>query len=55
MAGIANGWLRYLPHPDDFAETHPHHRYEILSSIFVPEACEQLLDLGETLLDDLSD
>ncbi len=55
VAGIANGWLRYLPHPDDFAEPHPHHRYEILSSIFVPEACGRLLDLGETLLDNLCD
>jgi hypothetical protein len=54
VAGIGNGWLRYLPHPDDLADPQAHHRYEILSSVFVPEACDRLLALGEELLREVS-
>jgi hypothetical protein len=49
VAGIANGWLRYLPHPRDLAEPHAHHRYEILSSLLSTGACERLLAAGERL------
>jgi hypothetical protein len=52
VAGIANGWLRYLPHPDDLADPLAHQRYEILQSLLVPSACERLLALGEELLDE---
>ncbi|MFQ5697378.1 MAG: neutral/alkaline non-lysosomal ceramidase N-terminal domain-containing protein [Myxococcota bacterium] len=53
VAGIGNGWLRYLPHPRDLAEPFAHHRYEVLMSLLAPPACEQILDLGERLLRDL--
>jgi hypothetical protein len=51
VVGIGNGWLRYLPHPDDLADPLGHQRYEILSSLLAPGACEKLLELGETLLE----
>jgi hypothetical protein len=50
LAGIANGWLRYLPHPEDLADPLAHQRYEILESLLAPPACERLLALGEELL-----
>ena len=53
MAGIANGWLRYLPHPDDLAHPRAHHHYEVLSSMVAPGACETLLGAGEELLEKL--
>jgi hypothetical protein len=53
VVGIGNGWLRYLPHPQDLADPLAHQRYEILSSLLAPGACETLLDLGETLLDEI--
>jgi hypothetical protein len=52
VVGIANGWLRYLPHPEDLADPLAHQRYEVLSSLLAPGACEKLLNLGETLLDE---
>ncbi len=50
VAGIANGWLRYLPHPTDLGHPRAHQHYEVLSSILAPGACEALLDAGEQLL-----
>jgi hypothetical protein len=54
VLSIANGWLRYLPHPDEFAEPHADQGYEVLTSTFVPEAASRLLDAGEQLLSSLS-
>jgi hypothetical protein len=51
VASIANGWLRYLPHPRDLAHPLSHQHYEVLMSGFAPGACERLLDTGERLLD----
>jgi hypothetical protein len=50
VAGIANGWLRYLPHADDLAHPQATEHYEVLQSIVAPGACEQLLDAGDSLL-----
>ena len=52
VAGIGNGWLRYLPHPNDLADPLADQRYEILSSLLDPRACEELLEAGESLLVD---
>ena len=49
VAGIANGWLRYLPHADDLAHPRAAEHYEVLESILAPGACERLLDEGEKL------
>lgn len=49
VIGIANGWLRYLPHPTNFEEPDAHVKYEILQSTLVPEAAELLLARGEAL------
>jgi hypothetical protein len=54
VAGIANGWLRYLPHADDFAHPRAAEHYEVLQSTFVPGACEKLLARGEALLAELT-
>lgn len=51
VAGIANGWLRYLPHPEDLAGPRAHHAYEVYSSLLAPGACERLLDAGEQMLE----
>jgi hypothetical protein len=53
VVGIANGWIRYLPHPADFAEPQAHLKYEILQSTLVPEAASRLLDTGEALAREL--
>lgn len=53
VAGIANGWMRYLPHPRDLAEPFAHQRYEILSSILAPGACERILEEAGELRDRL--
>jgi hypothetical protein len=49
VLGIANGWLRYLPHPRNFEEPLAHQKYEILQSTFLPDAGERLLALAEEL------
>lgn len=49
VLSIANGWLRYLPHPQDFEEPEAHHAYEVLMSSLVPDAAERLLTAGERL------
>ncbi len=49
VLSIANGWLRYLPHPRNFEEPNAHHSYEVLMSTLVPDAAERLLTEGERL------
>jgi len=53
LVSIANGWLRYLPHPKDLAHPRAHQHYEVLSSLLADGACEKLLASGERLLDEL--
>jgi hypothetical protein len=50
VIGIANGWLRYLPHPRNFDEPQAHQKYEILMSTLVPDAATRLVDAGAALL-----
>jgi len=49
LVSIANGWMRYLPHPSNFAEPGAHLKYEILQSTLVPDAAERLLARAEAL------
>jgi neutral ceramidase len=49
VLSIANGWLRYLPHPDNFRESGADEAYEVLMSTFVPDAALRLLDAGDAL------
>lgn len=49
VVGIANGWLRYLPHSRNFEETLAHQKYEILQSTLVPDASDRLLAEAEHL------
>ena len=49
VLSIANGWLRYLPHPRNYAEPEADRHYEILMSTLVPDAATRLLDAGEEL------
>ncbi|HEX2486062.1 MAG TPA: hypothetical protein VHQ66_12215, partial [Myxococcota bacterium] len=49
VVSIANGWMRYLPHPRNFAEPDAHQKYEVLQSTLVPDAAERLLARGEAL------
>lgn len=51
VLGIANGWLRYLPHRRNFAEPDADQHYEVAMSTFVPEAAERLLEAGGALLE----
>jgi len=53
VVGIANGWLRYLPHADDLSHPRAHEHYEVLESILAPGACERLLATGERLAERL--
>jgi hypothetical protein len=53
VIGIANGWLRYLPHALDLQHPQANQHYEVLESILAPGACERLLDQGERLVDGL--
>jgi len=53
VIGIANGWLRYLPHAADLSHPHAHWHYEVLQSLFAPGACEALLSAGEELAREL--
>ena len=53
VLSIANGWLRYLPHPQDFEAPDAHHSYEVLMSTLVPDAAERLLAEGERLAGEL--
>jgi len=54
VIGIANGWLRYLPHAADLSHPHAHWHYEVLQSLLAPGACEALLAAGESLARDLA-
>jgi hypothetical protein len=49
VLSIANGWLRYLPHPREFAAPGAETAYEVLTSTFAPDAAERLLEAGERL------
>jgi hypothetical protein len=49
LLSIANGWLRYLPHPENFTEPAAHTHYEVLMSSFEAEAASRLLELAERL------
>jgi hypothetical protein len=49
VIGIANGWLRYLPHAADLSHPRAHQHYEVLQSLLAPGACEALLAAGESL------
>jgi len=49
VVGIANGWLRYLPHRRNFEEELAHQKYEITQSTLVPEASDLLLAEAERL------
>lgn len=53
VLGIANGWMRYLPHAKNFEEPGAQMKYEILQSTLVPEAATRLLAAAETLAQDL--
>jgi hypothetical protein len=50
VLSIANGWLRYLPHPRNFAEPDADQRYEIAMSTFTPDAATRLLDAAQSLM-----
>jgi hypothetical protein len=54
VLGIANGWMRYLPHPRNFAEPEAHLKYEILQSTLVPDAAARLLDAAQALAQELA-
>ena len=49
VLGNSNGWLRYLPHPSDYAAPDAHRSYEVLMATLVPDAASRLLDAGEEL------
>jgi hypothetical protein len=49
VVGIANGWMRYLPHRRNFEEPDAHQKYEILQSTLVADASERLLERAEAL------
>jgi hypothetical protein len=53
VLSIANGWLRYLPHPDEFDEPGGERAYEVLMSTFEPEAARRLLSSGVQLAAEL--
>jgi hypothetical protein len=53
VIGIANGWLRYLPHATDLAHPRAEQHYEVLQSLLAPGACEALLAAGEALAAEL--
>ncbi|MEX2204800.1 MAG: neutral/alkaline non-lysosomal ceramidase N-terminal domain-containing protein [Myxococcota bacterium] len=55
VIGIANGWLRYLPHATDLAHPRAQQHYEVLQSLLAPGACEALLDAGESLARELAE
>ena len=42
---IANGWLRYLPHPDHFDLPDANQQYEVLNSVFPADAARRLLPI----------
>jgi hypothetical protein len=50
VLGIANGWMRYLPHARDLEAPGAEVAYEVLQSTFGPDAAARLLEAGEELL-----
>lgn len=50
VLGIANGWIRYLPHARDLEHPLAHQHYEVLSSLLEAGAAERILDAAEALL-----
>jgi hypothetical protein len=53
VCGIANGWLRYLPHARDLAHPDAEQHYEVLQSLLAPGAAERLLATGQELFSEL--
>jgi len=53
LCGIANGWLRYLPHARDLAHPRAEQHYEVLQSLLAPGAAERLLETGQQLMSEL--
>ena len=49
VVGIANGWIRYLPHSRNYEEPLADQKYEILQSTLVPDASDRLLAEAERL------
>jgi hypothetical protein len=54
VLGIANGWMRYLPHAKNFEEPDAYMKYEILQSTLVPDAATRLLAAAEKLAGELA-
>jgi neutral ceramidase len=54
VVSIANGWLRYLPHPRNFEEAGAEERYEVLMSTFTPDAALRLVEAGGALAERLA-
>ena len=50
VLGLANGWMRYLPHVHEFEAPDAACAYEVLQSTFQPDAAVRLLEAGELLL-----
>jgi hypothetical protein len=46
LSGLVGGWMGYLPHAANFAETEAGERYETVSTMFAPAACAALLEEG---------
>jgi hypothetical protein len=44
LAGLAGGWLGYMPHGVNFEEAEAGERYETVSTVFSPSACKTMLD-----------
>jgi hypothetical protein len=41
---MVGGWLGYMPHRSNFEEAEAGERYETVSTVFAPSACEKMLD-----------
>jgi len=54
VISIANGWLRYLPAEDHYAEPEAAFHYEILNATFVPSAAATLVSAGLELRSELA-
>jgi hypothetical protein len=44
VAGLAGGWVGYLPYESNYREDGASERYETVSTVFAPEAADRLLD-----------
>ncbi len=45
VGGLANGWVGYLPHADNFAESNQNVLYETVSTMFAEHASDVLFDI----------